>query len=183
MCLEKGVSLDSDDFEIKRERPLVWRTPSDQQNFTNTTMCRNSVQGMVLIVDDRGVLCQRADLLGASGCCDPDATSASAYNCDTCTDSHCCSVYEHCVSCCLNPDKVRQMPYTLSIDIKLSFNSVIRSNHFSNKYWLKRLDASGRCSPLLVTTSSCVWPNAGRIRIRCSTRTSIVVRAPNIATD
>lgn len=104
----QGVSLESDDFEIKRERPLIWRTHLDrQQNFTNSTKCRNSIQGIKLLVDDRGVVCSRSDLISSSGCCDPAAESSAMFNCETCSETHhCCSIYEHCVSCCLNPDKV-----------------------------------------------------------------------------
>lgn len=50
--------LDSDDVvPVKRTQPFIWRT-LQQHNATNDIddTCRNSVQGKVLIVDDRGTL-------------------------------------------------------------------------------------------------------------------------------
>ena len=67
--------------------------------------CRNSVQGKVLIVDDRGYVCSRSDLL-SSGCCNTGSDNTKKFACDTCKDNGCCSIYEYCISCCLHPDKV-----------------------------------------------------------------------------
>lgn len=50
--------LDSDDVvPVKRTQPFIWRT-LQQHNATNDIddTCRNSVQGKVLIVDDRGTV-------------------------------------------------------------------------------------------------------------------------------
>ncbi|EAA12112.5 AGAP000855-PA [Anopheles gambiae str. PEST] len=73
--------------------------------------CRNSIQGRSLLVDDRGYVCPRADLL-ANGCCSAGSggTTANAdagrlFPCRTCLPNRCCAVYEYCVACCLNPDK------------------------------------------------------------------------------
>lgn len=49
-----------------------------------------------------GYICQRGDLL-ANNCC---GIINKRYICDTCNIDGCCVVYEHCVSCCLNPNKV-----------------------------------------------------------------------------
>lgn len=101
------MSIESDYIEIKREQPIIWRSLQQANNFSNdpSVNCRNSVQGKVLIVDDRGFVCQRSDLQ-STGCCDFDATNNKLYSCETCNSSGCCTIYEYCVSCCLNPDKV-----------------------------------------------------------------------------
>lgn len=104
----QGVSLskDSDDIVYTRQEPLVWRETSNNSSLNEVTppQCRNSVQGRTHIVDDEGYVCSRSDLL-ATGCCKLTALSEQ-YDCDTCIDDGCCAVYEYCVSCCLNPNKV-----------------------------------------------------------------------------
>lgn len=70
----------------------------------NVTTCRNSRQGRSLIVDEKGFVCQWHDVL-PSGCCDPSAMNTRHYTCRGCSSNHCCAIYEHCVSCCLHPDK------------------------------------------------------------------------------
>lgn len=40
-----------------------------------------------------------------NGCCDVRVPSTRQYSCDGCLSSGCCSAYEHCVSCCLQPSK------------------------------------------------------------------------------
>lgn len=62
--------------------------------------CRNTVQGRLLITDDKGVLCSRDDLDHASGCC----KAGDRHSCALCdTRDKCCSELEACVSCCLAP--------------------------------------------------------------------------------
>ncbi|RXM90729.1 UPF0454 protein C12orf49-like [Acipenser ruthenus] len=67
--------------------------------------CRNSIQGKVLLTDELGFVCQREDLL-VNGCCNVNNPSTSQYLCKSCSSNGCCGVYEYCVSCCLQPDKV-----------------------------------------------------------------------------
>ena len=48
-----------------------------------------------------------------SGCCNID--HSIRFDCSSCIPSMCCAVYEHCVSCCLSSDKVKNQtlpPYT-----------------------------------------------------------------------
>ena len=94
-----------------------------------TKFCRNSVQGKMLIADDTGEknkettisreiishsisrsvgrVCHRNDLQ-QNGCCNENATSTHDYKCEGCHEaSGCCKVYEHCISCCMDPKKVR----------------------------------------------------------------------------
>ncbi|XP_024873346.1 UPF0454 protein C12orf49 homolog [Temnothorax curvispinosus] len=78
--------------------------------------CRNSIQGRGLIVDDRGVVCLRHEVL-SNGCCTIEQIQTSKneeslsmarrerYSCKTCNPQGCCTIYEYCVSCCLHPDK------------------------------------------------------------------------------
>lgn len=104
----QGVPKDFDEVVYRRMHPLIWR-----EEFNNASVndivppkCRNSIQGKTLLVDDEGYVCPRIELL-SSGCCKVTAQSKQ-YDCDSCIDDGCCSVYEYCVSCCLNPNKVRK---------------------------------------------------------------------------
>lgn len=74
-------------------------------------------QGKSLIVDDKGYVCTRHEVL-PNGCCSvndpkkikPTSTvpsiKKSRFTCETCNSQGCCGVYEYCVSCCLDPKKV-----------------------------------------------------------------------------
>lgn len=102
--------LQDDDVELedanyKRDSPLIWRSLKEF-NLTDSEICKNSQQGINLIVDERGFLCARDDLL-STGCCNIQAENTHIYSCETCDDeTKCCEVYEYCVSCCLNPSNV-----------------------------------------------------------------------------
>lgn len=82
------------------------------ENLTEFRDCRNSIQGALLIVDERGFVCNRKDL-SASGCCHSAGESTKRYECRYCQNNNCCSIYEHCVSCCLNPDNRRLLEQIL----------------------------------------------------------------------
>lgn len=93
-----------------------------QDNNDSSIHCRNSIQGKVLIVDERGYVCLRRDIL-ASGCCNPELPKneqamnkdeqttipkkRDKFSCETCNAQGCCAIYEYCVSCCLHPGKHR----------------------------------------------------------------------------
>lgn len=98
--------MDNDDAgAIKRTQPFIWRTL--QQHNTSgdkEVTCRNSIQGKVLIVDDRGFVCPRHDIL-YNGCCNDRLSNVNQYSCETCRTNNCCAIYEYCISCCLHPDK------------------------------------------------------------------------------
>nr|CAG4648793.1 EOG090X0AGU [Polyphemus pediculus] len=91
-------------------RPLghvfQWQDPEDNNNETKSkpSSCRNSVQGKALIADDKGFVCSRQNMM-PNGCCKPDTEGTSHYSCETCHNNGCCSIYEYCISCCLQPDK------------------------------------------------------------------------------
>lgn len=90
----------------------------DVINFLNenNASCRNSIQGKGLIVDERGIVCSRHEVL-SNGCCVTEQKQTSKneetssmikrerYSCKTCNSRGCCTIYEYCVSCCLHPDK------------------------------------------------------------------------------
>lgn len=99
-------SNDFEEIEYKREKPLIWREDNgNNTHIDRPTECRNSIQGKILLVDDDGFVCPRNQLLN-NGCCKITNKSIQ-YSCKTCSEEGCCAVYERCVSCCLNPNKVR----------------------------------------------------------------------------
>lgn len=122
-------SKDYEEIVYKREQPLIWRE-DNVNNVTganHSTGCRNSVQGKTLLVDDNGYVCTRNNLLN-NGCCDSnkDGHKIIQYSCDTCNEvDGCCSVYERCVSCCLNPNKVSQ------------FTQDVPSNSHNNPFYFQ----------------------------------------------
>lgn len=105
------MSKDFDEVIYKRNQPLVWREESNNVTLNDVvpSSCRNSIQGKTLIVDDEGYVCSRIELLN-NGCCKLTLQSKQ-YDCDSCIFDGCCSVYEYCVSCCLNPNKVSEMRF------------------------------------------------------------------------
>lgn len=98
--------LESNEFEVKREHPIIWQSFREFNTSNDlTTTCRNSVQGKNLLVDDRGFVCSLTNIL-STGCCNTEIDNQIQFSCDTCTETNCCKVYENCVSCCLHPNKV-----------------------------------------------------------------------------
>nr|XP_019563172.2 UPF0454 protein C12orf49 homolog [Aedes albopictus] len=104
-----SLNLDGDLFQtgLQREKPIIWTSSVvEDRNRSNdlSTNCRNSVQGKALIVDDRGYVCTRFELLW-TGCCNVEVESTKLFHCETCLGSNCCAIYEYCVSCCMHPNK------------------------------------------------------------------------------
>lgn len=64
------------------------------------------IRGKDLITDQLGYICERKDLL-VNGCCNVNVPGTKQYRCDGCLPHGCCGAYEYCVSCCLQPSKVR----------------------------------------------------------------------------
>lgn len=86
-------------------RNFNWHSFFNTNNGTMLKTCRNSVQGKTLIADERGNVCDRIDLQ-PGGCCNVKGESTRQFTCAQCDlKSGCCLVYEHCISCCLLPDK------------------------------------------------------------------------------
>ncbi|XP_038619284.1 SREBP regulating gene protein isoform X2 [Tachyglossus aculeatus] len=86
--------------------PIPWKLQFSLGNSSRRAggRCRNSVQGKRLITDELGHVCERKHLL-RNGCCDVEASSTRLFSCEGCLSHGCCAVYEHCVSCCLQPGK------------------------------------------------------------------------------
>ncbi|CAF4338623.1 unnamed protein product, partial [Rotaria sp. Silwood2] len=73
------------------------------------TKCQHFTQGkQSFVVDSKGYLCERRHLEKTNGCCQIKSSSIRGpYICDSCSSTtHCCSSFEHCISCCLNPDHI-----------------------------------------------------------------------------
>ncbi|XP_039753502.1 SREBP regulating gene protein [Pararge aegeria] len=118
------------DISIER-KPFVWRT-LQEHNETNDSMCRNSVQGKSLLVDDQGYVCERADM-AKNGCCTIDAEHTQRYSCLSCHENSCCVIYEYCVSCCLDPSKRSMLEVVLS---KLSAEENVLFHTITDDYEL-----------------------------------------------
>ncbi|XP_036908076.1 SREBP regulating gene protein isoform X1 [Sturnira hondurensis] len=87
------------------DQPILWKVQFNLGNSSRpSNQCRNSVQGKHLITDELGYVCERKDLL-VNGCCDVNVPGTKQHCCDGCLSNGCCSAYEHCVSCCLQPSK------------------------------------------------------------------------------
>lgn len=134
---------ESDVLEVGPTAEFQW---IDIENLTEFRACRNSIQGALLIVDERGFVCQRKDL-SASGCCHSTGESTHRYKCIDCLSNNCCSIYEHCVSCCLNPKNRKLLEQLLSLD-SLTVRNVI-SKSVSDQFEL--------CLVKCRTSSKSVW--------------------------
>ncbi|XP_060065613.1 SREBP regulating gene protein-like [Ylistrum balloti] len=108
--LSNKQDLVNEQYEIKRtflRQPFEWQPKIPdlpEANSSRQWICRNSVQGKQLIVDERGYVCEREHVVGG-GCCDSKHARTSKHSCDTCEKNGCCERYEYCVSCCLRPEK------------------------------------------------------------------------------
>jgi len=100
-----GESFDTLKSQNSSLRSVNWRLFFNTNNGTILKTCRNSVQGKTLLADERGYLCQRSDLQ-SGGCCSTGGKTTTKFNCNECNSkTGCCLIYEHCISCCLLPDK------------------------------------------------------------------------------
>jgi len=125
----KGKEDEGRFFETQKLRvpkSIEWQTidklknESEQEN--RLQKCRYTKQGKRWVVDEFGFFCDRYQLT-AFGCC--RTSPASRFVCTTCDTrlTHCCSTYEHCVSCCLQPS---QRPLLETV-IKLTNGSRLRA--------------------------------------------------------
>eukprot|EP00761_Pharyngomonas_kirbyi_P000826 gb/GECH01000827.1/.p1 GENE.gb/GECH01000827.1/~~gb/GECH01000827.1/.p1 ORF type:complete len:265 (+),score=43.22 gb/GECH01000827.1/:1-795(+) len=82
------------------------------KHLNDLNSCENTAQGRTQITDSHGYVCHVHDIDPSTGCC----TSGDR---DACNDDeicwgpyiHCCSKYEHCVSCCLDPSNSVSLAY------------------------------------------------------------------------
>ncbi|XP_012285810.1 UPF0454 protein C12orf49 homolog [Orussus abietinus] len=137
---------------------------NDSDSFVRT--CRNSIQGKALIVDERGMVCARQEVL-PSGCCsdqketiDPNSglpITRERYSCETCNEQGCCAVYEYCVSCCLHPGKVKgRKEFLREVDQDHNRNQKIQRIEDAVKLRLRNLDRFQICLAACRTSSASV---------------------------
>lgn len=65
--------------------------------------CENTIQTKIYVTDSKGHSCLREELDNFQ-CCPKNSPQ---YSCNACKGD-CCTQFENCVSCCLNPSKVIQ---------------------------------------------------------------------------
>ncbi|XP_004210848.2 SREBP regulating gene protein isoform X1 [Hydra vulgaris] len=98
----------------------------DLSNATFLKKCRNSKQGPYLIADEKGQVCMINNVL-KNGCCNFHANSTVRYNCNSCHTNRCCEVYEHCVSCCLQPvPRKRRLIEKILVHAHMARNPLLR---------------------------------------------------------
>ncbi|XP_065579863.1 SREBP regulating gene protein-like isoform X1 [Artemia franciscana] len=147
---DSDITVESD-YEIEGipggRRPLdhsfLYSASENATDDSPPSSCRNTVQGKVLIADDRGFVCPRSEML-VNGCCQ---LASKKYSCDSCTTNGCCSIYEMCVSCCLRPDKREILQKSLGTE---------RSNGM-NVLWAAAVDIFEFCRTICRTSSRSVF--------------------------
>ena len=77
----------------------------EERNENDETICQHTKQGALMVTDSNGFVCLRRDVNSTSKCCKHSTDNLTwQTSCERCNLSvSCCRVYEHCVSCCLNP--------------------------------------------------------------------------------
>uniref|UniRef100_A0A0B6Y970 SREBP regulating gene protein n=1 Tax=Arion vulgaris TaxID=1028688 RepID=A0A0B6Y970_9EUPU len=120
--LSKSSDYILTEYESKRtlRQPFQWQ-PSEESNDTDTVKCRNSRQGRWLIVDQKGYVCRR-EHVRSNNCCNPKHPLTKYQSCDTCLHNGCCSVYEYCVSCCLQPKSQNVLSQILKENLEAPYN-------------------------------------------------------------
>lgn len=75
--------------------------------------CLSTRFGKYFVSDSNGFICDPRTVNVSSECCPFE--HGGRYNCSRCKlSSHCCELYESCVSCCLEP-KYQNLPYVPSL--------------------------------------------------------------------
>jgi len=94
------------------------------------TTCRNTVQGVNLITDEKGYVCKTENLDWVTGCCVADK-SEGQHLCDTCDEATmCCTSYEMCVSCCLGPQQEELRKQAMEVyREKLTYKASVEGNN------------------------------------------------------
>lgn len=104
-----------------------------------------------------GYVCPLSQVL-KSGCCQVGANSGHIrFECRSCKGTGCCEVYEHCVSCCMHPNKVSGY-YGCGAILATVICSII-SCHCCTEYCPRTLNPSIHYTPLSKTSLSCVCRN------------------------
>eukprot|EP01117_Protostelium_nocturnum_P013022 TRINITY_DN4831_c0_g1_i2.p1 TRINITY_DN4831_c0_g1~~TRINITY_DN4831_c0_g1_i2.p1 ORF type:complete len:233 (+),score=72.07 TRINITY_DN4831_c0_g1_i2:265-963(+) len=117
----------------------------DFNEFKISINCQHSKEGKgKIVVDSNGFICNRSQLIPSSNCCPssylPSQSSnkndehndiqwrkKNRFECKSCDwETNCCSIYEYCISCCLNPSKrqiVKEMNSTIGPKSSLLISS------------------------------------------------------------
>ncbi|KAJ3426566.1 hypothetical protein M0812_26132 [Anaeramoeba flamelloides] len=71
----------------------------------NKSSCVNTKQGKYYLTDQYGMVCSKLSINPKTGCCPKlNTTKFHQFSCHSCQmEDFCCSVYEFCVSCCMDP--------------------------------------------------------------------------------
>ncbi|XP_066589173.1 SREBP regulating gene protein [Prorops nasuta] len=161
----KSWQLDNNNAEINDNElnaDVILNGTSISSNF-----CRNSIQGKVLIVDEHGMVCARQNVL-PNGCCNTEIGQAlkaddsasltiqERYSCKTCNAQGCCAVYEYCVSCCLNPQKLVRGKKSLDSSTNHKENLKNRRGEDIVRLRLRNLDRFQICLAVCRTSSASV---------------------------
>ena len=132
-------------------RHLVWEIPEKNE----TVGCANTIQGQSLICDDRGIVCAR-ETLQIDGCCpENEIIPCQSFDQSECDQSaSCCSIYEHCVSCCVQPnnkDTLTKFVLSTIVSLERLFGSIenqfqlcltkCRTSSLSGNYFKKKFSA------------------------------------------
>jgi len=78
-----------------------------QRTLSDGETCEYTGQGKIFVTDDQGYVCKWKEWNAMSLCCkETEQTSIPRFSCQNCnTSASCCSIYEFCVSCCMEPDR------------------------------------------------------------------------------
>ncbi|XP_065869280.1 uncharacterized protein [Euphorbia lathyris] len=79
-------------------------------SFQDIIICRSTVQGRFLLSDNNGYVCDALSVNPQSRCCPQKGEKYSCHGCNLL--SQCCNSYEFCVSCCLNPARIKKEEIT-----------------------------------------------------------------------
>lgn len=99
------------------------RRTGERLALTEST-CKNTKQGSLFVTDDLGYLCSRDQLDGERpGCC--IRAQSARFVCKNCQRHRngtltCCTSFEDCVSCCMDPDNLPVLEKTLGFQAKLT---------------------------------------------------------------
>ncbi|XP_059147587.1 SREBP regulating gene protein-like [Physella acuta] len=125
VTLSKSSDYILTEYQSKRtlRQPFQFQ-PTEESNDTEIVKCRNSRQGRVLIVDQKGYVC-RHEHVGTNKCCNTKHPSTKHHSCESCLSNGCCSIYEHCVSCCLQPKNQHLLSKIVKENLEAPYNLFI----------------------------------------------------------
>lgn len=142
-----------------RKNRTVLLSPAlfNASSTADDSLCRHTQQGRSVVTDEHGRMCPRSALV--NGCCAGNASERFA--CGTCMlATGCCSGFELCVSCCLDPT---QQP-----SLRELVNSLQTGNESpATAHVLSSQDRYGLCLALCRTTSDSI-SHGNRYRSRLS---------------